>query len=715
MARACGRDPPAADALGVATGISPAPSFPGLAVRAALRRRDSRPLVATRREPLPPDGRRVPRARRRATRAERLGHELPHAARRARRGGRRRLRARRRRAVRARPRRARPSRASRVPERARGDPRVVHAYEPHEYAAQVAVVGAGMAAATEWLNALAAGAEVVSIRRREPLRRPLNVAARRSSRSAGLASFHALAPTRSAPASCATCSAPSYPAGARVGRAARAAAASEGRFRVAAERERRGAGDLRDGLPARLRGTTRCSRPRRRARPRVHERWIVLAPDSTVPALTDDTRTLVARRRRRRSGPSPPPTRSRARSTRPARFLAPGDVVHAERPPRVAPRGGRCRAARARARAAPLVGDRARRADARGRRRARRRGLRPRARRTSPAGLALPLGALELALVYPAARGARCRRSARRRRSCFYAGGVARRRRSARTPSSRGSSSPTPRTAASSAGSGRRRGCRRRDPRRGARRRLRRPAADRPPARRRPGPARHPARPDAGRRRACAAASSSAPTTSRCATSPSWAARTASTSRTPTHVMLDGVRVVGSQLDGIHVRHSDVMVKDCTVSSPAGPSSGRRHLVLGRPRDEHGRGVHDLRRARGHRHPLLAGRRARQPHLGHRRCAASRSARCRWARSSDNVVAGALGVGIFCVDHSECEIEGNTVAGTRRRPGRATRRGRESRSRRTTTRTPTLGENTVVASPGGIARLRPLDGRARRR
>ena len=47
----------------------------------------------------------------------------------------------------------------------------VHAYEPHDYAPKVAVVGAGMAAATEWLNALAAGSEVVSIRRREPLRR----------------------------------------------------------------------------------------------------------------------------------------------------------------------------------------------------------------------------------------------------------------------------------------------------------------------------------------------------------------------------------------------------------------------------------------------------------------------------------------------------------------------------------------------------------------
>ena len=63
-----------------------------------------------------------------------------------------------------------------LPDELAGDPRVVHAYEPHEYAARVAVVGAGMAAATEWLNALAAGSEVVSVRRREPARRPLNVA-----------------------------------------------------------------------------------------------------------------------------------------------------------------------------------------------------------------------------------------------------------------------------------------------------------------------------------------------------------------------------------------------------------------------------------------------------------------------------------------------------------------------------------------------------------
>jgi len=55
------------------------------------------------------------------------------------------------------------------------DARYVHAYEPHAFARRVAVVGAGMAAATEWRNASADGAEVISVRRREPVLRPLNL------------------------------------------------------------------------------------------------------------------------------------------------------------------------------------------------------------------------------------------------------------------------------------------------------------------------------------------------------------------------------------------------------------------------------------------------------------------------------------------------------------------------------------------------------------
>jgi cation diffusion facilitator CzcD-associated flavoprotein CzcO len=55
------------------------------------------------------------------------------------------------------------------------DERFVHAYEPHAFARRVAVIGAGMAAATEWHNAGADGAAVVSVRRRDPVLRPLNL------------------------------------------------------------------------------------------------------------------------------------------------------------------------------------------------------------------------------------------------------------------------------------------------------------------------------------------------------------------------------------------------------------------------------------------------------------------------------------------------------------------------------------------------------------
>ena len=88
----------------------------------------------------------------------------------------------------------------------------VHSYEPHEYARTVTVVGAGLAAATEWLNALEAGAEVVSVRRREPLRRPLNVPREYFSRR-GLSAFHRLGPGERT-ARLRALLAPSYPPGA---------------------------------------------------------------------------------------------------------------------------------------------------------------------------------------------------------------------------------------------------------------------------------------------------------------------------------------------------------------------------------------------------------------------------------------------------------------------------------------------------------------------
>src|SRR5579884_1961761 len=177
-----------------------------------------------------------------------------------------------------------------MPEELRGDPRAVHAYEPHEYASTVTVVGAGLAAATEWLNALAAGAEVVSVRRREPVRRPLTVP-RPMLTKRGLASFHRL-PAGERAERIRRLVAPSYPPG-RAWDEPLARAAAEGRFRVeqsvnGSEQVICATGFLRgfrhDPLLARLVAEHELE---------TVDRFVVLAPDSTVPALSDGTRTLA--------------------------------------------------------------------------------------------------------------------------------------------------------------------------------------------------------------------------------------------------------------------------------------------------------------------------------------------------------------------------------------------------------------------------------------
>jgi cation diffusion facilitator CzcD-associated flavoprotein CzcO len=177
-----------------------------------------------------------------------------------------------------------------VPEELRGDERVVHSYEPHDYAPSVTVVGAGLAAATEWLNALAAGAEVVSVRRREPERQPLNVPRQYFSRR-GLASFHRLAP-RERVERLRTLTGPSYPAGYQWD-VPLELARRDGRFRV--EQSVNGSAQVicatgfrrgfrHDPLLARLVADHDLE---------TADAWLVLDPDSTVPGLTDETRSLA--------------------------------------------------------------------------------------------------------------------------------------------------------------------------------------------------------------------------------------------------------------------------------------------------------------------------------------------------------------------------------------------------------------------------------------
>jgi cation diffusion facilitator CzcD-associated flavoprotein CzcO len=177
-----------------------------------------------------------------------------------------------------------------VPSELEGDPRLVHSYEPHGYAGRVAIVGAGMAAATEWLNALAAGAEVVSVRRRDPVRRPLNLPRPLFSKR-GLRQFHGSPPDERA-TMLAELSTPSYPPGREWDEPLERASA-EGRFRVATSVDGEEQlicatgfhrGFVHDPLLQRLVAENGLE---------THGRWLGLAPDSSVPELTNSTRTLA--------------------------------------------------------------------------------------------------------------------------------------------------------------------------------------------------------------------------------------------------------------------------------------------------------------------------------------------------------------------------------------------------------------------------------------
>ena len=242
---------------------------------------------------------------------------------------------------------------------------------------RVTVVGAGMAAATEWLNALAAGAEVVSVGAAS------RCGGRSTSRGRCSRSAASLASTRSrgraAPSSCAASASRRTRLAAPGTRRSRRAA-REGRFRV--EQAVNGAeqvicatgfrrGFRHDPLLARLVDEHGLE---------TEDRWIVLADDASVPALSD--RAGRSRSPACRGNGLPGRRHARRDEGRSAPLQHAGwcRVLHAERPDRDAARGRAPAGARrggGGAAAAQVVAARARRADARDRAHARRARLPP--------------------------------------------------------------------------------------------------------------------------------------------------------------------------------------------------------------------------------------------------------------------------------------------------------------------------------------------------
>jgi hypothetical protein len=131
---------------------------------------------------------------------------------------------------------------------------------------------------------------VVSVRRREPVRRPLNVPRHYFSRR-GLEGYHRLTP-RERVERLRTLTAPSYPAGAQWDEPL-ARAVREGRFRV--EQSLNGSAQVicATGFRRGFRYDALLARLVAEHDLETADDWIVLDPDSTVPGLSDATRTLA--------------------------------------------------------------------------------------------------------------------------------------------------------------------------------------------------------------------------------------------------------------------------------------------------------------------------------------------------------------------------------------------------------------------------------------
>ena len=167
------------------------------------------------------------------------------------------------------------------------------------------------------------------------------------------------------------------------------------------------------------------------------------------------------------------------------------------------------------------------------------------------------------------------------------------------------------------------------------------------------------------------------------------------------HVMLDHVRVLGVTLDGIRALDAGVMIKDCSISSPAGPlvSGVLISYSMGRPMSmvsgctiagtREGIATHSSMVEVMGNHVLNTTERGIL--LGE----------MSMDMASKNVVEGAKGIGIICMDHSTCQIEHNTIAG-------ATVDGNQNPTRQGVAiesfffAEAQVKHNTVIASPGGV-------------
>lgn len=167
------------------------------------------------------------------------------------------------------------------------------------------------------------------------------------------------------------------------------------------------------------------------------------------------------------------------------------------------------------------------------------------------------------------------------------------------------------------------------------------------------------------------------------------------------HVMLDNVRVVGVTLDGIHVRRSSVMIENCKITSPNGPWVQGIDISFSMDKEMsmvEGCTIIGVREGIVTHMTMVD---VMHNHIGATSLRGITMGEMSMGAISHNDVLGAHGVGIICLDHSECTIEHNTIVGTRTDPSGDSSRAGVAIEAHFFAKAK-VKHNTIVASPGGV-------------
>ena len=130
-------------------------------------------------------------------------------------------------------------------------------------------------------------------------------------------------------------------------------------------------------------------------------------------------------------------------------------------------------------------------------------------------------------------------------------------------------------------------------------------------------------------------------------------------------IVLDGVRVLGSTMDGIHVRRSHVTIRDCDVASLASEYGQGIDISFSFDRDP---SLIENCEIDGAWEGIVSHSSRLRLEDNTVRATTSRGiavTEMSMGSVESNTVESARGIGIFCGDYSMCDIERNAVTGTR--------------------------------------------------